>query len=115
MLEALWGVEFESRENHEALGFGYDVAVLEANRMLGGDSSFVYTGSYEVKNNKVHAKVKCTNDRGVLESVFGDLREFNLDLTGDFDRNEFTISGSMAEDRSKLIVINLTRRAELPP
>jgi hypothetical protein len=110
MIEAMYGVEFVSNQ----MSSGYGVAVLETGRILGGDTSFVYIGSYEVKNGIAYANVKCTNDRDVLESVFGDLKEFNLELQGAVSDREFTLQGHMVEDPSFSIGIKLTRRAELP-
>jgi hypothetical protein len=110
MLEALYGLEFESNLNDG----GYGVVVLETGRVLGGDSSFVYVGSYEVKNGVVKAKVKCTNDRKSLASVFGDIDEFNLHLEGTPSPKQFTLQGHMIEDPSKRIAVKFTRRAELP-
>ncbi|MDT8383632.1 MAG: GrlR family regulatory protein [Gammaproteobacteria bacterium] len=110
MIEALYGVEFVSSLNNG----GYGVVVLETGRVLGGDSSFVFVGGYEVKNGKVHAKVKCTNDRGTLQSIFGSLKEFNLLLEGIPHENEFILQGLMLENPDMKISIKLTRRAELP-
>jgi hypothetical protein len=93
---------------------GYGVAILETGRVLGGDTSFVYVGNYEVKNGVVYAKVKCTNDRGVLDSVFGNIKEFNLELQGAPQRDEFMLQGHMVENPNLSIGIKFTRRAELP-
>jgi len=109
MIEAMYGVEFVSQEMS-----GYGVAVLETGRILGGDTSFVYIGSYEVTNGIVSAQVKCTNDRDVLPSVFGDIKEFNLDLQGTLNDKEFILQGHMVENPNLSIGIKLTRRAELP-
>lgn len=110
MIEALYGIEFQSNLNDG----GYGVVVLETGRILGGDSSFVFVGSYEVKNNTVYADVKCTNDRKLLQSIFGDINEFNLHLEGQPAHDEFILQGHMIEDPSKIIGVKLTRRAELP-
>lgn len=110
MIEALYGVEFVSNMNDG----GYGVAVLETGRILGGDSSFVFVGDYEVKNGKVHAKVKCTNDREMLQSIFGDIKEFTLQLEGVPDEKEFILQGHMLENSNMKIGVKLTRRAELP-
>lgn len=110
MIEALYGVEFVSNMNNG----GYGVAVLETGRILGGDSSFVFVGDYEVKNGIVHANVKCTNDRGMLESIFGDLKEFNLQLEGTPNEKEFILQGHMLENPDMKIGVKLSRRAELP-
>lgn len=109
MIEAMYGVEFVSNEMA-----GYGVAVLETGRIFGGDSSFVYVGSYEVTNGIVTVQVKCTNDRDLLPSVFGELKEFNLSLQGTINDKEFILQGHMVENPSQSIGIKLTRRAELP-
>jgi hypothetical protein len=108
MLEALYGLEFGSNLNDG----GYGVVVLKAGNVLGGDSSFVYVGSYEVHNNVMKAKVKCTNDRKSKTSIFGDIDEFNLDLQGTPSHDQFTLQGHMIENPSMKIEVKLTRRAE---
>ena len=110
MLEAMYGIEFESNSNDS----GYGVAILETGRILGGDSSFIYVGKYEFKNGVVSADVKCTNDRNLLQSVFGDIKEFNLHLEGKPEHGEFLLQGYMIENPSHKVAIKLTRRAELP-
>jgi len=110
MLEAMYGIEFESNMNSG----GYGIVIFETGRILGGDSSFVFIGSYEVKNEIVYADVKCTNDRNSLESIFGDVKEFTLRLEGKPEYNEFIIQGYMVENPEMKIGVKLTRRAELP-
>lgn len=110
MLEAMYGIEFVSNSNDG----GYGVAILETGRILGGDSSFIYVGSYEFKNGLISANIKCTNDRNSLQSVFGDFQKFNLHLEGTPDHNEFLLRGYMIENQSHKIAVKLTRRAELP-
>lgn len=110
MIEALYGIEFQSNTGDA----GYGVVVLETGRILGGDSSFVFVGGYKVENNIVHANVKCTNDRKLLQSIFGNFDEFNLHLEGKPSDSEFILQGYMVEDPSMKIDIKLTRRAELP-
>lgn len=110
MIEALYGIEFESNVNDE----GYGVVVLETGRILGGDSSFVFIGDYKVENNIVRAKIKCTNYRKTLRSIFGDIDEFNLHLEGKPSDSEFILQGHMIEDPLMKISVKLTRIAELP-
>ena len=112
MLEALYGVEFVSNINDG----GYGVVIFETGRILGGDSSFVFAGSYSVSNGNINAEVKCTNDRNNLRSIFGDINEFTLKLSGmpDKQHQEFIMQGHMVENSSMEIGIKLTRRAELP-
>ena len=110
MIEALYGIEFLSNEGNG----GHGVVVLETGRILGGDSSFVFVENYEVNNGTITADVKCTNDRQTLQSIFGDINEFNLHLEGTTNHNEFVLQGHMVENPSMQISVKLTRRAELP-
>ena len=110
MLEAMYGVEFVSDMDDG----GYGVVVLETGRILGGDSSFVFVGNYEVKNEVCTANIKCTNDRNILQSIFGDIAEFNLYLEGKPEHKEFILHGYMEENPDMKIAVKLTRRAELP-
>jgi hypothetical protein len=112
MLEALYGVEFQSNQNDG----GYGCVVLETGRILGGDSSFVFVGSYEQKNGVIEAEIKCTNDRKLLQSIFGDLNEFTLKVKGipDTEHKEFIVQGYMVENPTMKVGVKLTRRAELP-
>lgn len=110
MVEALWGVEFVSNNDDG----GYSVAVFETGRVLGGDSSFVWVGSYHVEGGLLRVEIKCTNDRKIIESVFGDVDEFNLNLEGKPARHEFVLEGYALEYPSKRIAVRFTRRAELP-
>jgi hypothetical protein len=113
MLEALYGIEFQSKQNNNG---GYGVAVLETGRILGGDSSFVFVGTYAQNNGTLEVEVKCTNDRNILQSIFGDIGEFTLKVKGqpDPEHKEFILQGHMVENPDMEIGIKLTRRAELP-
>jgi len=110
MLEAMWSVEFISNLNDS----GYGVAIFETGRILGGDSSFTFIGSYEVVNGNVQAKVKCSNYREALPSIFGDMKEFNLVFEGVPAQNEFEVCGYIPENTQMRIKAKLTRIAELP-
>ena len=110
MLEAMYGVEFVSSQS----GGGYGVAIFETGRVFGGDSSMVYIGNYQLKGDFLRVDVECTNDHSVLPSVFGNIKQFNLELEGKPARDRFVLTGTMVEDRSMQIAIQFTRRAELP-
>lgn len=110
MTEAMYGIEFSSNEGNS----GYGVLVLETNRVFGGDSSFVYIGSYSVDDGVLVAEVKCTNDRKESDSIFAELDEFTVRVEGIPNDNEFILKGYVVEDPAKKIAVKLTRRAELP-
>ena len=111
MLEALWSVEFESSFGMQGNG----VAVFETGRVLGGDSTMIYIGTFRVENGAIHADIsvkKYAHSAG-MSSVVG-FDNFNLRLTGKPDPNSMVLSGYVVEDPSRKISIRTVRRAELP-
>ena len=112
MLEALWSVEFDS--NLATIGAG--IAVFETGRVLGGDSAFMYVGSYEVRNETATARIKCTkySTIGNMQSIFGPLNKFHLELSGKPDEKAMTLTGHVVENPALKITIKAIRRAELP-
>lgn len=111
MLEALWSVEFQS-----SFGIrGNGVAVFETGRVLGGDSTMIYVGSFRVENGVIHADLnvkKYASAQGQTSSV--GLNEFNLKVTGKPDRDKLDLSGYVVEDPARTLTIHAVRRAELP-
>jgi hypothetical protein len=109
-VEALWSVEFFS--NQEIFGSG--VAVLETQRVLGGDSQYTYVGEYDVQNNSFNARITVRHYSGEPFSVFGNREEFNLILSGAPEQQTFEVNGYIEGEPQNEINIRLTRRAELP-
>ena len=112
MIEAMYGVEFES--DYES---GYGVAVFETGRIFGGDSSFVFIGTYRIDGARLIANLSVTNDREVLPSIVG-LNNFRLvgeaDIGKDANHKEFILHATVVGNPSVRITVKLTRRAELP-
>lgn len=112
MIEALYGIHFTSSRGDGGGG----VVVLETERVLGGDSSFVYIGSYKVKDGAIHAEVQCTNDRRTMQSIFGDIHAYTVILSGSVKPGykSIALTGHLKENPSQTVEVHLTRRAELP-
>ena len=111
MLEALWSVEFQSSFGMHGNG----VVVFETGRVLGGDSTMMYVGSFHVGNGVIDADIHITKYASApgQTSVVG-LNDFNLKVTGKPDRERLTLSGYVVEDPARKITIVAVRRAELP-
>jgi hypothetical protein len=111
MLEGLWTIEFVS--NVETYGAG--VVVFESGRILGGDSSYNYLGTFRVKNEIVEADVEGTHHSGQAHSIFGFRPKFKLKLSGKPQvplmelKAHFVDNPLMGE-----LSARLTWRAELP-
>lgn len=112
MLEALWSVTF----NSTAGAHGAGVAVFETGRILGGDSAFMYVGSYETDRGEFSATIRVSkyNNISGMQSVFGPLKDFNLEVTGKADSKRMVLIGHVAENPSMKITIKAVRREELP-
>lgn len=110
MLEALWSVEFSTSMQMAGAG----VVVLETNRIFGGDSSYFYIGSYEVKDGTINAEITFKHYNGPLNSVFGPHKEGVVKLSGTIARAGFDLFGSLINNPMAKITTRLTRRAELP-
>jgi len=112
MLEALWSVEFGSNVG----GFGAGVAVFETGRVLGGDSAFMYVGSYRTENGVVYSDIRITkyNNLSDMQSIFGPLTSFSLKVSGKADAKEMVLTGSVVEHPQLQITIKAVRCVELP-
>lgn len=111
MLEALWSVEFQSSFGMHGNG----VAVFETGRVLGGDSTMMYIGSFRVANGVIDADIhvkKYASAPGQT-SVVG-LNEFNLKVTGKPERDRLSLAGYVVEAPERKVTITAVRRAELP-
>lgn len=115
MVEALWTVEFfDPTSNGLPLGTG--IAVLETNRVFGGDAQYFYVGDYEVSGPDIKATVKIVHYSGPPHSVFGQLGRFTLSLIGKIAQDEKSISmiGNIVRKPEPKIVLKFKRQAELP-
>jgi hypothetical protein len=110
MIEALWSVDFTSNVGD----WGAGVAVLETERVLGGDGQYFYVGSYRIREGKAEARIRVTHYAGPPNSVFGQAKQFDLELSGTPARNGFVMTGHVVGNPSLQIGMRLTRRAELP-
>src|SRR5438874_2604832 len=82
-IEALYVVEF----GDVALGGQQyrngGVAVLETNRIFGGDSGYYYVGTYSVKDGQIEAQVRIVKHNPTWVNAFGDASpSFNIKMQG---------------------------------
>ena len=111
MLEALWSVKFTSSFGIEGNG----IVVFETGRIFGGDSSMIYIGDYEVKDEEISGEInvqKYADVSGMFSAV--GLNNFTLKITGKLGAETMILSGYVIEDAKRTIEIHATRRADLP-
>ncbi len=110
MIEASWTVEFISTERN----IGAGVVIFETNRIFGGDASYYYLGDYRIKDGQLTSKVRVKHHSGEHLSIFGELKEFTIHLSGKIEVPVMTARGYLEEDPSLKIAVRCTRRADLP-
>jgi hypothetical protein len=109
MFNGLWTVEFISTLNR----FGYGVIVLNSGRLLGGDNGYYYSGNYEIKDNRIQGKVAITRYNPSVISVFGEINNFSLSLTGHITSNSIEAVGSFDMKPNLKIKIICKKKVEL--
>jgi hypothetical protein len=93
---------------------GRGILVGKDGALWGGDSGFVYNGSYgEEGPNNGKANLQIRRDDQNMVSVFGDLQDFRLDFTFAITPSGFTASGAISGHPNLRISAEATRLAEI--
>lgn len=80
-LEAMYVVEFGDIQSGAMRNGG--IAVLETNRVFGGDSGYYYVGTFTVHDDEFQANLKIVKHDPAWTNAFGDdATEFKLRLVG---------------------------------
>lgn len=108
MLEnALWLVKFASNQNSSGSG----IISFRDGCVFGGDSSYYYFGTYELNNDRVKAVVNIKQHSAGV-SVFGNISEFNLELTGDIQ--SLVLKGHVKEQPIMTMSLSLQKLKDIP-
>jgi hypothetical protein len=114
-IEALYVVEFGDVALGGQTYRNGGVAVLETNRVFGGDSGYYYVGTYTIKDSRIDATVKVVKHNPTWVNAFGDASEsFNIKIEGTV--NNGVVQGFMERrDRPGLrLPVRLTWKEDLP-
>jgi hypothetical protein len=108
MIEGLWIVQF-----HGPQGVGGGVVVFTKGQVLGGDSGFAYSGTYELKDNSLIAKVAVKNFDSSIPNVLGIPGDFDLLVEGKIEGDAINGTGALAKAPDSKIVVRLKKGVEL--
>jgi len=109
MVEGFWIVQFEGVQ-----GNGGGVVFFLKGKIFGGDSGFVYTGTYQTDEKKITGRVMVRNFLPGVLSVFGIPGDYELALKGDIAGQKIEGSASLVNQAAMGIVVRLTKIGELP-
>jgi T3SS negative regulator,GrlR len=109
MVEGFWIVQFEGVQ-----GNGGGVVFFIKGRIFGGDSGFVYTGTYETDEKTITGHVKVRNFLPDVPSVLGVSGDFELSLKAKVIGQKMEGSASLVNQAAMGIVVKLTKIGDLP-
>lgn len=92
---------------------GGGLAVISDGDINGGDETYLYQGHLNAYGSQAKATIEVTHYRGALNSVFGPLRTFTLDLVGTADEQAFDVQGTIMGTQSPMIRISGRKVAQL--
>jgi hypothetical protein len=76
-IEGIWAAEFFAFPSvNSATGSG--IVVLQNGRVLGGDPTYYYSGSYSLSGNTLRGEVAVTHYQGQLNNIFGPVAKVKL-------------------------------------
>ena len=108
MIEGLWIVQYEGTAGGDG-----GVVVLVRGQVLGGDSAYVYTGTYQADTKTLLARVLVRNFNPAVGNVLGIKGDFELTMQGKIDGSTIKGSASLINQEGPSIVLKLTKIAAL--
>jgi T3SS negative regulator,GrlR len=106
-MEGFWTVQFSGVQ-----GWGAGVLTLIGGQVFGGDTSFLYIGTYSVQGTAMTGRVHVKRHAAGLPNVMG-RDEFDLELNGTFNGKIVTLTAKIPGTPLQLSG-TLTKQGDLP-
>ncbi|MCR4158825.1 hypothetical protein NUK34_08160 [Kerstersia gyiorum] len=92
MIEGFWTVIFRSQTD-----VGAGVVTVTNGKILGGDTSFTYTGPFEIDaNGRIKGELAVRRHSKFLPSVLPGLDNYTLQISGSANNESLRLSGQIA-------------------
>ncbi|HCI2771375.1 TPA: hypothetical protein NOT66_004460 [Pseudomonas aeruginosa] len=102
MIDGIYQVNFSSSSND----FGSGIAVFKGGSVNGGDHGYLYTGTKTGDGNQFTSAMTIKQWNSSVQSVFGPIKEYVLELTGSSSAdNSFIAHGHIAGQPQAKITI----------
>ena len=85
------------------------MVVLVRGQVLGGDSAFTYSGTYELKDNVFKANVSVQNFDSTIPNVLGIPGNFDLLVEGKLQGDNINGTGALTTHPDAKIVVRLAK------
>lgn len=99
MKEGLYGLDFGASSGTS----GYGVCLFQGGTIIGGDASFVYTGTYTLNDGKLTVQLRVKNDRSDDATLLF-LDYFDLTLVGENNEGDEVILTGYMEGNKKVTI-----------
>jgi hypothetical protein len=109
MVEGFWIVQYEGIK-----GNGGGVVVFMKGRVLGGDTGFIYTGTYRTDEQTISAQIAVRNFLPEVPNVLGVDGDFELALQGVVAGEVIKASASLVNKGGSGVALKLTKVSDLP-
>ena len=107
-MQGFWTVQFSGVH-----GWGAGVLTLIGGQVFGGDTSFLYIGTYSEEGNTMKGRVHVKRHAVGMPNVMG-RDEFDLELIGTLNGNVMTINARIPGTHLQLSG-TLTKQGDIPP
>ncbi len=109
MVEGFWIVQYQGVQ-----GGGGGVLVLTKSKIFGGDSGYLYMGSYQADQKTIKGRVKVQQFLPGVPNALGIPGDFELDLAGTLEGDIIKGTASLVTQQGAGMAIKLTRMADMP-
>ncbi|HEY6229654.1 MAG TPA: GrlR family regulatory protein [Pyrinomonadaceae bacterium] len=109
MLNGIYSIQFSSSTTRDS---GTGTAVFVNDKVYGGDQSYYYKGPVQIEGDNLSAQIRVIRHQPG-ESIFGPLREFTLQLSGNQGGGTLDIQGNVVEHPNFTIRIRGRKVSEL--
>jgi hypothetical protein len=89
------------------------VVVFISDKVFGGDSGFMWVGSYRSDGRTIKGRVHVQNFDPDIKSVFGVVGEYDMYFTGNINGDSITGTAMIANQPQHSIAIRIDKRANL--
>jgi hypothetical protein len=109
MVDGFWIVQYEGMK-----GNGGGVVMLIKGQVFGGDTGYIYTGTYTTSGDDLKAHVIVQNFLPDVHNIMGVVGDLELDVSGKISGDVIKGTGSVSGGGAVGIAVKFTRRGNLP-
>jgi hypothetical protein len=109
MLEGFWIVQYEGIQGNDG-----GVVIFSKGYVLGGDSGYIYTGTYTTNGDAVSARVSVRNFAPQITNVLGQRGDIELMLEGTVEEKVMKATACLLNRPGAGLVAKLTKVSNVP-